>query len=117
MLNGKRLKELRLSKDMTQDDLSKVIKVTKSSICCYENERRTPTLETLIDIIMFFGVSADYLIGNDKFVIINSKEEKKISMTEEEVKFIECLRKEKYLSEVLLEDPTRSIELLNKKIG
>ena len=38
-------------------------------------------------------------------------------MTKEEIRFIEELRKNKYLSSVLLDDPLRGVELVNKKIG
>ena len=66
---------------------------------------------------MFFGVSSDYLLGNDVIVTIKDKNIKNYSVTEEEIIFINELRKNKYLSTVLLEDPLRGIELINKKIG
>lgn len=115
MIKGDRLKELRKSKNITQEELGNVLGVTKASICCYEKGTRTPTIENLIDLMEFFGVSADYLIGSDK--IINIKGSKTcVKMTNEEVKFIELLRKDKFLAEVLLEDPKRGIELLDIKI-
>ena len=40
MLLAKRIKELRKEKDLTQEDLGKLINVTKVSICCYENGTR-----------------------------------------------------------------------------
>ena len=118
MINGKRLRELRINRGLTQDDLGKIIKVTKASVCCYEKGNRTPTIENLIDLVNFFGVSADFLIGNDAAITVkNDKKAKKVFMTKEEVIFIEELRKNKYLAEVLLEDPKRSLELIGKKIG
>lgn len=115
MINGDRLKELRKSNGLTQSKLGEVLGVTKASICCYEKGTRTPTIENLIDLMEFFGVSADYLIGSD--IIINVKENKrKTLMTKEEVKFIELLRKDKFLSEILLEDSIRGIEYLKKII-
>lgn len=116
MINGDRLKELRKNNGFTQSKLGEVLGVTKASICCYEKGTRTPTIDNLIDLMKFFGVSADYLIGSD--AIVNIKENKrKTLMTKEEVKFIELLRKNKFLSEILLEDPIRGVEILNKKIG
>ena len=56
MLVGKRLKELRLEKGLTQRELGQQINVTKVSICCYENGTRTPTLETLSELEKFFQV-------------------------------------------------------------
>ncbi len=116
MINGNRLKELRKNKNITQEELGNIIGVTKASICCYERGTRTPTLENLIDLMEFFGVNADYLIGSDEVISIKSEKDVHTIMTKEEVKFIKLLRKDKYLSEVLLEDPLRGIELLDKKI-
>ena len=117
MFNGRRLKELRLNRGLTQKDLGKVINVTKASICCYEKETRTPTVENLLDMVNFFGVTSDYLLGNDSIINVKKEPNKKIYMTEEEIKFIKELRNNKFLAEILLEDPVRSLELLEKKIG
>ena len=116
MINGNRLRELRKNRNITQDELGKIIGVTKASICCYERGTRTPTLENLIDLMEFFGVNADYLIGSDEIVSIKSEKDVHVIMTKEEVKFVKLLRKDKFLAEVLLEDPVRGIELLDKKI-
>ena len=35
MINGKRLKELRKAKGLTQTELGDILGVSKSSICCY----------------------------------------------------------------------------------
>ncbi|MBQ3142083.1 MAG: helix-turn-helix transcriptional regulator [Bacilli bacterium] len=117
MIDGSRLKELRINRGLTQSELGKILNVTKATICCYEKGNRTPTIENLIDLVNYFGISADYLIGHDKIVSIKNKRIKKVFMSKEEIMFIEELRKNKYLSEVLLEDPIRSLELLSKKIG
>ena len=46
MLIGKRIKDMRLEKGMSQQELGDMIGVTKVSICGYENGTRTPSLET-----------------------------------------------------------------------
>ncbi len=115
MIKGDRLKELRKNKNITQEELGNILGVTKASICCYEKGTRTPTIENLIDLMEFFGVSADYLIGSDKLVSVKGNKSS-VKMTNEEVKFVELLRKDRFLSEVLLEDPLRGVELLSKKI-
>lgn len=117
MIKGERLRELRRSRGITQEKLGEIIGVTKASICCYEKGTRTPTLENLLDLVVYFGVSADYLIGSEVFVTLKDKTNKNYVMTKEEIEFMKELRKNKYLASVLLEDPNRGIELLNKKIG
>lgn len=48
---------------MTQDDLGKVMNVSKASISLYEKNERTPDQATLIKTADYFDVSLDYLLG------------------------------------------------------
>lgn len=45
MLLSKRLKDLRVSNNLTQKELGEKVNVTKVSICCYENGTRVPTVK------------------------------------------------------------------------
>lgn len=117
-MNGNRLKELRKAKGLTQAELGNILGVTKASICCYEKETRTPPVETIIDMMALYNVSSDYLIGADNIVTIEDNDIKRNEViSNEEFEFIKELRKNKFLAEILLEDPKRSIELIDKKIG
>lgn len=57
------LKSLRKSHGLTQDELSKILKVSRSAIGMYENGSREPDYETLEIIADFFNVDIDYLLG------------------------------------------------------
>lgn len=116
-MNSNRLRELRKNKKLTQAELGKLLGVTKASICCYEKGSRTPNIETIVAMMALFNVTSDYLIGSDKIVTIKTPLEKNEIITKEELTFIKELRKNKYLAEILLGDPKRGIELLDKKIG
>ena len=65
---AQRLKQLRLEKDLRQDQLAKLVHVEKSSISMYENDVRQPSYEVLIRYAEVFNVSVDYLLGrtNDR---------------------------------------------------
>jgi len=118
MINGKRLKELRKAKGLTQTELGDILGVSKSSICCYENGTRNPALETIIDLMHLFGVSADYLLGSDALIkVVEDGEERYAALTKEEILFIEELRKDKFVYNILLDDPKRGAELIKNKIG
>lgn len=112
MLKGNRLKELRVTRGITQDDLGKVLGVTKASICCYEKGTRTPTIKNLLDLIEYFGVSSDYLLGADKIGFTKKEKSKTFLMTDEEVELINFLRKVKNY-EKLIKDPLILISKLN----
>lgn len=58
-----RLKALRTSKDLSQAEFGRIIKVSKSSINMYERGEREPGLETLERIADYFNVDMDYLLG------------------------------------------------------
>lgn len=57
------LKQLRKAKGLTQDELAKILKVSRSAIGMYENGSREPDYETLEIIADFFNVDIDYLLG------------------------------------------------------
>lgn len=57
------LKFLRITKNMTQNDLSKVLGVTRTSISGYERGDRRPEFNMIIKMADFFNVSIDVLFG------------------------------------------------------
>ena len=63
---GLRMKELRQKRGMSQEVLGRRIHRSKSVICSYENNLKTPPLDVLTDIAAVFNVSLDYLVGIDK---------------------------------------------------
>lgn len=68
-----RIKELRLSKNLTQQDLAVVIGCNQTAIGKYERGQLEPNISVLTAFADFFGVSVDYLIGReDDFGVINS---------------------------------------------
>lgn len=62
---GQRLRELRNQRGISQNELSKYVGVSKSSINMYERDEREPGFETLEAIADFFNVNMDYLLGRE----------------------------------------------------
>lgn len=60
---GSRIKELRVSQKITQNNFASRLGVTKSAISSYENGSRLPSYDILIKISRIFKVSTDYLLG------------------------------------------------------
>ena len=58
-----RVKELRLEKGLTQQELANFFYLNKSSISRYEKDKQIPELETLEKLSDYFEVSLDYLLG------------------------------------------------------
>lgn len=57
------LKSLRLSKNLTQGELAKQLKISRSAVGMYESGAREPDFDTLELIADFFNVDVDYLMG------------------------------------------------------
>lgn len=60
---GKRIKELRLEKRITQSELSNYLGLTPKMVSFYELEQRFPPQDMIIKLADYFNVSADYLLG------------------------------------------------------
>lgn len=62
---GGTLRKLRVEMGLSQNELSKFIGISKSSINMYERGEREPNFETLEAIADFFNVDMDCLLGRD----------------------------------------------------
>ena len=60
---GSRIKELRLERKMTGDELGRVLGISKSTISLYEHDKSTPDDAIKKKICSYFDVSFDWLMG------------------------------------------------------
>ena len=56
---GKKLKELRLLQDLTQEQLSALLGIPRVNYTRYETGKVRPDYETLLKIVDYFDVSLD----------------------------------------------------------
>lgn len=63
----RRLQELRERRHMSRRTLSQLCGLSVNVISMYERGERTPSVENLIQLADFFGVSIDDLLGRKKF--------------------------------------------------
>lgn len=57
------LRQLRLDKNLRQEQVAKLIGVNKSAISTYENNTRQPSFDILVRLATLYRVSTDYLLG------------------------------------------------------
>ena len=62
---SKNIKHLRTLKNFSQEGLAEELKVTRSRIGSYEENRSSPTLDFLIDFSNYFKIPIDILLKND----------------------------------------------------
>lgn len=60
---GERLKELRIEKGVGQNKLAKDLGLSNASISYWENGKQEPSASAVYKLALYFGVSADYLLG------------------------------------------------------
>ena len=60
---GKRLRELREEKGLTQKQLAKDLQLNSVTYLHYEKAQREPPLAVLAEMAIYFEVSVDYLLG------------------------------------------------------
>ncbi len=63
---GSRIRKLRKSRNLTQDEFGKIFGVVKSTVSAYENGKSTPDDSIKIAVCRYFNVSTDYLFGLEK---------------------------------------------------
>jgi transcriptional regulator with XRE-family HTH domain len=61
---AERLKELRTKTSVTQKNLAELLDVTIRTIVYYEKGEREPSIDKLLILARYFGVTVDYLVGN-----------------------------------------------------
>lgn len=66
-----RLKELRNAQNLNQVQLGNILGVSKQCISNWENNNIQPSIDMLVKIAEYFGVTTDYLLGLDKRVYVN----------------------------------------------
>lgn len=65
---GKKIKDLRNKKEITQEELGKIIGVTTSMVGMYETGTRNPSYDVLQKIADYFETTTDYLLGRNEFM-------------------------------------------------
>ncbi|HCH0380385.1 TPA: helix-turn-helix transcriptional regulator [Vibrio parahaemolyticus] len=77
-----KIKELRNSKNLNQEDVAKAIGITKNTYIKYENGTQSPKLETIEKLSEFFGVTTAELIS-DIEPTVNGKLGAKLKLIEQ----------------------------------
>lgn len=86
---GHRIKELRLKRGLTQEELGIRINKSKSAISSYENDLQVPPLEVIADIASILNVTIDCLVGFDREEFISLK-----NLSKEQREIIDLLYRE-----------------------
>ena len=116
MLIGKRVKEARLKKGMSQQMLGNLLNVSKVSICGYETGTRTPTLDTFLDLIAILELDPAYALGIETTTVCEDGETYGARMAKEDFEILNELKQHRLLYNQLCENPKRMVEIIDRKM-
>lgn len=91
---GERLRKLRKQRGLSQNELSKHIGISKSSVNMYERGEREPSFETLEAIADYFNVDMDFLLGRSPIYRIQENlnlEKLSVSARQQLIEILEAL--------------------------
>ena len=83
------LSDLRKEKRLFQDDVAKIVNVSKSTISNWEKGKQEPSIDCIKKLSAFFNVSTDYLLGlEDDLGTIAISPSPALDLTEREKKLL-----------------------------
>ncbi len=85
-----RFKEQRLKSGVNQVELAKIFNVSKQTISNWESGKRKPDTDTIFKLANFFGVTTDYLLGND--VATNETDDTDLFNLKGDVRFLKKVK-------------------------
>lgn len=59
----KRMRDLREDRDLKQEDVAKILNITRQQYQLYESGKRKLPIDLLIELCEFYDISSDYLLG------------------------------------------------------
>lgn len=71
---NEKLKELRNSRGLTQEELASALFVSRTAISKWESGRGNPSIDSLKEISSFFSITLDELVSGEKILSIAKKE-------------------------------------------
>ncbi len=84
MTIGQRIRTRRQEIDLTQDDIAKALGVTPQHISAIELDQRAPSLEFLVRLAEYLGITTDFLLTGKETVVCDLipviKADKKLSL-------------------------------------
>lgn len=89
---GDKIRELRISNNLTQQQISDAIGFSHSAISQYENNIIEPTATAIMKLATVFGVSSDYLLGLEDDMGYSKSSDIQNAVTPEERKIIAAYR-------------------------
>ncbi len=110
MIAGDKIKNERTKRKLSQEDLGKLIGVTKVSICGYETGTRTPTIGNLLKLSKVLELNPNEIIGGTVFAVSEEGTPYEFVMSEKEITAVQEIRKYDILHDMICNQPEKTIK-------
>ncbi len=117
MIIGSRIREERLKRGLTQEELGKLIGVSKVAISHYERGEEQPKVERLSKLVEILNLTPNYILGQDINVILESEEPYCFKISKSELEILKQLRNHQKLYKKLCEEPKRTVDFIEFKLS
>ena len=91
---GTRLKQLRESQGLSQEQLARYLGLTRSAISSYENNLSEPSADVFIKLAALYHVTVDYILGVEKerAFVVDGFSQRQVELIEKFIDYIihEC---------------------------
>ena len=92
MIYGEIVKKERIKRGLSQEELGKILGVTKVSICGYEKGTRTPTLDIFIRLLDVLELTPNQLLGRNVMAVAEGETSYEFPITDQERAMIQMSR-------------------------
>lgn len=117
MFIGERLREARMAKNLSQQQLGDMMGVSKVSVCGYEKGNRVPSNKNFLQLVELLEVTPDYLLGRDVFAVSEGEEKYQHVIANEDITILNEFKKHPKLYQMLYNEPARTVELIDRKLN
>lgn len=116
MIFSLRIKDERSKRQMSQKEFGKFLGVSGTMITDYESGKKKPTIDRLLSFSMKLHKDVNYLLGQE-YASNDGTDEYVFRISKNEIQIITELRKKTKMYRRLIEEPKRTIDLLEIKFN
>ena len=109
MTIGKKLKQARLKKELTQENVAKILNVSRTTISNWETGRSYPDLESVVALSDLYNISLDELLREDEDMIKKLSNDSKVLSKLIKIYRIVCVLFIVVFAAITLTNPEESI--------
>ena len=116
MIIGERLKEARIDKKLTQEDLGNMLGVSKVSICGYETGVRTPNMQNFLDLIRILDLDVKYVLGQDIEALNEKGETYGVKVATSDMEILDAIKENRELYNMFCKNPQKTVQKIKSNL-